>query len=129
MKKAYLTRAILLVDHGSRRPEANETLGDVANLLRQISEIEIVRFAHMELASPSIEEGVEACVKAGADEIIVHPYFLVPGRHSTGDIPRMVEDAARRFPGIRVVITEPLGIHPKICEVIMERIRDAEGKR
>ena len=123
-----MTRAILLVDHGSRFPEANETLGMVADLLRQISGIEIVRHAHMELARPSIEEGVEACVKAGADEIIVHPYFLVPGRHSTGDIPRMVEEAARRFPGIRVVITEPLGIHPKICEVIMERIRDAEGK-
>lgn len=124
-----MTRAILLVDHGSRVPEANETLRAVADLLRQISGIEIVCHAHMEIARPSIEEGVEACVQAGADEIIVHPYFLVPGRHSTGDIPRMVEDAARRFPGLRVVITEPLGIHPKICEVIMERIRDAEGKR
>ena len=121
-----MRRAILLVDHGSRRPEANETLGRVADLLRQISEVEIVRHAHMELANPSIAEGVEACVRAGADEIIVHPYFLVPGRHSTGDIPSLVEEAARRFPGIRVIITDPLGIHPKIGEVILERIRDAE---
>ena len=124
-----MTRAILLVDHGSRLPEANETLRVVADLLRRISGLEIVRHAHMELGRPSIKEGVTACVQAGADEIIVHPYFLVPGRHSTGDIPRMVEEAARRFPGLRVVVTEPLGIHEKICEVILERIRRVEGDR
>lgn len=123
-----MTRAILLVDHGSRLPEANETLGAVADLLRQISKAEIVRYAHMDLARPTIEEAVEACVRAGATEILVHPYFLVPGRHSTGDIPRMVEDAARRFPEVRVVVTEPLGIHEKICEVILERVHQALRK-
>ena len=50
----------------------------------------IVRFAHMELAEPSIDQGFADCVEAGADEVIAFPYMLSPGRHSTRDIPRMV---------------------------------------
>jgi sirohydrochlorin ferrochelatase len=121
--------ALLLVDHGSRRHEANDLLPRIAGLLREMSSFKIIHFAHMELAEPTIQQGFDACVSDGADEVIVHPYFLGPGRHSTSDIPRMVAQAAARHQGVSVQITEPLGVHPKIGELILERIRESLASR
>jgi sirohydrochlorin ferrochelatase len=115
-------RAILLVDHGSRRAEANAQLEQVAALLRARVPERIVEIAHLELAPPGIAQGIEACVAAGASEIAVHPFLLSPGRHSREDIPRQVEAAARQHPGIRLRVTPPLGVHEKLVDVILERV-------
>jgi sirohydrochlorin ferrochelatase len=120
-----LSRAILLVDHGSRRAEANAVLDAVAEKLRQRSPGCVVEVAHMDLAVPDIAQGVLACVRAGATEIVVHPYFLGPGTHIQRDIPRAVESAVAQHPGLRVVISEPLGVHDKLVDVVLERVENA----
>jgi sirohydrochlorin ferrochelatase len=117
--------AILLVDHGSRRREANEQLREVAERLRARDPDRIVRIAHLELAKPTIAEGIADCVAAGAREIVVHPYLLAPGRHSRDDIPAQAERAAREHPGVRVRVSEPLGVHEKLVDVVLERIEQA----
>jgi NADPH2:quinone reductase len=40
------------------------------------------------IATVGSEEKAKLAREAGADEVIVHPYFLGPGRHSRSDIPR-----------------------------------------
>jgi sirohydrochlorin ferrochelatase len=75
----------------------------------------------MELAEPSIEQGVAACAAGGATDLVVFPYMLSPGKHSTRDIPRMVTEAARPFPRLRVRVTPAFGVHEKLAEVIAER--------
>jgi sirohydrochlorin ferrochelatase len=120
--------AILLVDHGSRLAEANDLLREVADMVRRRAPAgTIVACAHMELAPPTFQDGVEACVAAGAEEVIVHPYMLGPGRHSTLDIPRLAEEAARRHPGLRVAVSEPLGLHPRLADVVLERVEAARA--
>jgi sirohydrochlorin ferrochelatase len=122
-------RAILLVDHGSRRPEANAQLEELAARLRERAPERVVRVAHMELATPSIAEGLAACVAEGAEEIAVHPYFLGPGSHTTRDIPRLVGEAAARHPGVRVRVSEPLGIDERVVELILDRVAAVEESR
>ena len=119
-----MTRAILLVDHGSRMADANAALDEVAEQLRLRLPDRLVRVAHLEIAEPGIGEGIDACVAAGATEIAVHPYFLTPGRHTSHDIPLQVEEAAARHPGVRVRLTPALGPHAKLLDVIIERISD-----
>jgi sirohydrochlorin ferrochelatase len=114
--------AILLVDHGSRRAEANLVLERVAELLRRRAPARIVRVAHMDLAEPTVQDGVDACVAAGAREIVIHPYFLTPGDHVTRDIPALAEVAARRHPGVSVRVSEPLGVHEALVDAILDRI-------
>ena len=121
--------AILLVDHGSRRAEANAQLEELAARLAARAADRVVRFAHMELAPPSIAEGLAACVADGAREIVVHPYFLGPGSHTRSDIPRLVEEAAARHPGVRVRVSEPLGIDERIVELILDRVAAVEETR
>lgn len=121
-----MTRAILLVDHGSRRAEANAQLDELAARVRARAPDRVVQVAHLELAPPTIAEGIAACVAAGADEVVVHPYFLGPGEHTTRDIPRLVEEAAARHPSVRVRVSEPLGIDERLVELILDRVAAAE---
>ena len=121
-----MKRAILLVDHGSRRAEANALLEEIADRIRERAAESIVEVAHLEIAEPSIAEGIEACVQKGATRIIVHPFFLGPGRHTSEDIPTQVERTARRHPNVRIRISEPLGNHAALIDVILDRVSDAD---
>jgi sirohydrochlorin ferrochelatase len=115
-------KAILLIDHGSVREEANTMLLAMAELVqRQVGPAAVVRCAHMELAEPSIAQGFGDCVAAGANEVIAFPYMLSPGKHSTADIPRLVAQAAAAYPGVRYHVTPAFGVHEKLGEIIAER--------
>jgi sirohydrochlorin ferrochelatase len=115
-------QAILLIDHGSRRDAANEMMDCMASLVQAMAGPDVVvRYAHMELAEPSISAGVRSCVDAGATELIVFPYMLSPGKHSTGDIPRMVAQAAAPYPTLDVRVTSAFGVHEKLAELILGR--------
>jgi len=81
----------------------------------------VVKFAHMELAAPTISDGFAACVAAGATDVIAHPYMLSPGRHAMADIPRLVGQAAASHPGVSYRVTEPLGVHPLMAEMVLHR--------
>jgi len=119
------TTAIVIVDHGSKRRAANDQLGRVVALFKRTSGMAIVEPAHMELAEPTIADAIVACVRQGATDIVVHPYFLAPGRHSKEDIPRMVDEAAAAHNNIPCRVTEPLGLDERLCAVIETRIAEA----
>lgn len=115
-------KAILLIDHGSRRSEANEMLHAIAELVQNLAGPDvIVRPAHMELAEPTIAQGFSNCVAAGATEVIAFPYMVSPGRHSVEHIPEMVAAAARTHPGVAFRVTDAFGVHKKLAEVVLER--------
>lgn len=115
--------ALILVDHGSKVNEANKLLDTIAAMIRDDPEsrFDMVETCHMELAEPTIYQAFRKCVESGAENIVVHPYFLVPGRHSMTDIPDMVDRAARDFPAINYRVTEPLGVHKNIIKVVLEK--------
>ena len=120
-------RAVVLVDHGSREARANAQLEEIAALLRERLRETPVLTAHMELAEPTIAAAVETCVRQGASEIIVVPYFLALGRHAARDIPRLVETAAASHPDLVIRVSEPLGVHPKLVDVILDRVDEASS--
>lgn len=124
-------KAILLIDHGSRRNEANDMVHCMANLVQTLAGPDvIVRPAHMEIAEPTIGQGFASCVEAGATEVAAFPYMLSPGRHSIEHIPEMVAAAAAPFPGVSFHVTSAFGVHEKLAELILSRAaipRDASS--
>ncbi len=116
---------IVMVDHGSRRDESNQMFLQLVEAFKKSGNFEIVEAAHMELAQPTIAEAYASCVEQGAEQIVVHPYFLFPGRHWDVDIPNLVARAAKEFPTIPYKITRPLEIHRSLFEVINERISES----
>jgi sirohydrochlorin ferrochelatase len=116
------TLGLIIVDHGSKKSAANDQLLNVAAFFKRVAGAAIVEPAHMELSEPTIEQAFDRCVAQGATLVLVHPYFLAPGRHSTTDIPRLAAAAAAKHPGIPFHVTQPLGLDEKIIALIQQRI-------
>jgi sirohydrochlorin ferrochelatase len=114
---------IIVVDHGSMRAESNEMLLEVARMFQRVTGYAIVEAAHMELAEPSIATAFDRCVARGAKVVVCHPYFLLPGRHWDQDIPQLTEQAATKHPGVKWLVTAPLGLHEMMARIMDERIR------
>lgn len=113
---------LVVVDHGSRRAESNEMLERMVAMVAHTVPYRIVEPAHMELAEPSIGTAFDACVARGATTVVVSPYFLLPGRHWSQDIPALVERAAARHPGVGFLVAAPFGLHPMMAEVVGARV-------
>ena len=124
-----MTRALLLIAHGSRRPEANADLEFVATALRDRGRYPVVRVSYLELAEPTIEAGGAQCAEAGATEVILLPYFLSPGVHVVEDLTAARAALAARFPRVRFVLAEPLGRHPLLVDVVEQRANEAQEAR
>lgn len=114
------TPALLVVDHGSKRAAANDMLSTIADMLRLKTSIPVYT-AHMEIASPSIADGIRLCVKDGITHIIVVPFFLSPGRHATADIPRLTAEACEAMPAVSYEVRPPIGTHSSIIDIILDR--------
>jgi uroporphyrin-III C-methyltransferase len=117
---------ILIVGHGSRRAEANDDVRQAARSIGERGGFALVEPAFLEIEHPRVAEGFTRLVAQGTREVIVHPYFLSPGRHTRGDLPREVSEVAARHPDVGYHITESLSAHPLVIEASIERIR--EGK-
>ncbi len=114
--------AILLVDHGSRREQANDQLQELARRVRAQRPEWVVHTAHLELAQPSVAQALDLCAETGVQEVYLHPFFLSPGRHTREDLPALAREACERHPGLRVHVTEPLGVDDAMVAVVLERI-------
>lgn len=114
-------QALLIVDHGSRRKEANDMLEDVLNLIRKQKPHLIVNGAHMELAEPDIAAGIKRCVLQGANHIIVQPMMLTPGRHAMKDIPDLVKQAMADYPHVTSKVSAHIGPEEKLAELLIEK--------
>jgi sirohydrochlorin ferrochelatase len=116
--------AIVVVDHGSRREESNRGLEQIAAMMADHGPFAIVEPAHMELAEPSIPTAVARCAARGARLVILSPFFLSPGQHWTLDIPRLADEAVAPHAGLRHLVAAPLGTHPGLVEILLERIAE-----
>ena len=103
-----------------------ETITEVRSLreaIRESSDAEIVEFAFLELASPSIPEGIKNCVAQKADSIIVLLNFLNSGKHVNEDIPRIINEAKAQHPSVQIHISDPIGQHPSIPSLFLDMIK------
>lgn len=113
--------ALIVFAHGSRRPEANEAVQQVADVAARKGGFSLWRAAFLELAEPTLAEAVKDLHHAGAKRIVVTPYFLVMGMHLTQDLPKLLNEAAQQTPGVELIATAPLDGHPALADILSER--------
>jgi sirohydrochlorin ferrochelatase len=117
--------ALLLIAHGSRHAEANADLYHVAAELRRRGPYPIVEVSFLESAEPTGDQAGGRCVQQGADRVIVVPYFLSAGVHVRRDLTALCGRLAERFPAAAIRLAQPLGRHPLLLDVVMDRVREA----
>lgn len=105
-------KSLLIVAHGSRRETSNEEVRQLAEQIRTMPGLPVdeVTTAFLELAEPSIPDGLEACIQRGADEVLVFPYFLAAGRHVVEDIPAEIAKVEEKYPTASIQLTSHLGL-------------------
>lgn len=116
---------IILIGHGSPKKDANniELVGKLLHrAIHPACDHRCVRVAYLQFSEPDIMGTIKECVDDGAERVILHPYFLSSGMHVTKDIPEMIREAGKMYPHVQFTYTEPLGIHEKLVQVVMERI-------
>jgi precorrin-8X/cobalt-precorrin-8 methylmutase len=121
---------IILIGHGSPKKDANniELAGRLLhNAIHPDCADDCVKVAYLQFAEPEIADTIKKCVEEGAKKIIIHPYFLSSGMHVTKDIPEIIKEAEGQYPDREFIYTEPLGIHEKLVQVVIERIHAANG--
>lgn len=79
----------------------------------------------MEIAEPSIDQAFDRCVAAGASKVVLHPFFLSPGRHVTSDIPALMSGAAKRHPDVAWVVSQPLGLQELMPRVMHAAVSES----
>jgi sirohydrochlorin ferrochelatase len=85
----------------------------------------IVECAFLELADPSIPDGVTTCVEKGAESVTVLPYFLSAGRHVITDIPEELQKARNQHPNINIKTAPYLGSAQGISEILIDLSKQA----
>lgn len=122
--------SIILVGHGSMRKEANN-LDLIGRLLHRAihpnCDQQCVKVAYLQFSEPDLMDAIKDSVTGGSNRIIVHPYFLSTGNHVMEDIPAVINQAKALYPAVEFVYTEPLGVHEKLVQVVLERIDSAKG--
>ncbi len=117
--------AILLMAHGSRIPEANNAINEIAAMVKNFGGFEIVEVSFRENHSPNIQEGIDTCVRQGAERILLVPYFLYMGAHVLEDLPKELEEAKLRHPGVEMAMGKHLGVHKRLAKLVVDRIGEA----
>ena len=115
-------RGLLIVDHGSRNAEANARLVAFARRVAEARPDWLVEHAHMELALPDFETGVDALVTRGARVILVHLHFLGTGFHVRETLPQLADAMRARHPGIEIELTTPLGDDLRLVEIVLDQL-------
>jgi len=120
-------RSLLIIAHGSRRQASNDEVRVLSERIntKVNGDFDIVHCAFLELADPSIPEGIDLCVAQGANEVLVMPYFLSAGRHVAEDIPEQVNIAKQNHPDVCIHITDYLGSIDAVADLMVTQATNA----
>jgi sirohydrochlorin cobaltochelatase len=111
--------ALLLFSHGSVLCGSEKTLEDLTARLRAQNAAPIVEFGFLNYSEPLFAEAFARCVKQGATQITVVPYFLVAGKFVVVDLPREIDKQRELFPDVEVKVADAMCFHESLADAIV----------
>jgi sirohydrochlorin cobaltochelatase len=118
--------ALILVGAGTSDPDANGDLCKAARLLweRFNHRFGLIEAAWVSLTRPSVGEMIDRCVRLGAEQITIVPYFL-----NTGVLLKRIDACIREarsvHPSVSIERGGHIGPHPRLLDLIERRAREA----
>lgn len=115
-------QAILYVAHGSRvKAGIDEALRFIDQVKSRVA-VSIQEVSFLELAEPTILQGVAQCVQQGATKIAVAPILLLTANHLNQDIPAEIAEAKKQFPHVTFTIGDAFGVDDRLVETLHQRL-------
>lgn len=118
--------AIILIGHGSRVPASGNDMEKVAERLRNENCYDMIEVCYMSRMKPFFSETLKKVIGSEAGKVVVIPYFLHSGLHLVLDIPKMIQENAKLFPGVNIIYGRHLGYDNAMVTLVKRRIEESE---
>ena len=115
-------KGTLLLAHGSRRAETEQTMLSIVRQGRELVDGE-VEAAFLQFSDTDLETGLNTLVSRGVTDIAIVPYFLFAGVHILEDIPAELAEYQEHHPGITLRFGTTLGDDERLAQIVADRIR------
>ena len=116
-------KGVLVIAHGSRIKETENTLVSILNRVRERMPDICIEHAFMEFSEQTPAKAVQSLIDKNVTEIKVVPYFLFTGVHISEDIPNIFKKCMADHPNIGIVMGEPLGADARLADILIDRIQ------
>lgn len=116
---------LLLVGHGTRSHAGQAEFLQVAEAIAQLRPEWAIEPCFLELATPSIGQGLDRLMAHQIEALTVAPLLLFAAGHAKRDIPQAIEQALASRRPVKYRQTGPLGCHEAILELSARRYREA----
>ncbi|HMA30840.1 MAG TPA: CbiX/SirB N-terminal domain-containing protein [Casimicrobiaceae bacterium] len=115
---------LILYVHGARDPRWAEPFTRLRDRIAKRRPALPVAVAFLEHMSPDLAQAAIDIAARGADRIRVVPMFFGRGGHLREDLPRQIEAARARLPGIVLELTEAAGESDAVQEALATFVLD-----
>ncbi|MBL8826265.1 MAG: sirohydrochlorin chelatase [Planctomycetaceae bacterium] len=116
---------LLVIGHGTRDTEGLAEFEQVVAHAAERYADQVVERGYLELAEPTILQGIARLVERGVRRIDVVPLLLFAAGHARRDIPALLAEARGQFSQVEIVQHDVLGCHPRVVELSALRYREA----
>lgn len=122
-------KGILILAHGSRRRETEDTLSALARKVREMTGVEALETAFLQFSDTTLWAGLDKLCARGCTEIVLIPYFLFDGVHIREDIPAEIEQYVKAHEAVSVRMGRTLGADDRLAQIVADQVKEAFGDR
>ena len=115
-----MKQGIVLFGHGSRNADWALPFEAIRREIMQHQPDTPVELGFLELMQPTLPDAVVKLAALGVGKVAVVPVFISAGSHVREDLPRLVEEALSRSPGLDISIADPLGDAPEMLRAMAQ---------
>ncbi|HEV7976683.1 sirohydrochlorin chelatase [Amycolatopsis sp.] len=119
-----MTIPLVAVAHGSRDPRSAATVRALVAKVAEAAPDVDVRVSFLDLSTPRVPDVLHRLHGEGHREIVVVPLLLGSAYHARVDLPALVDEVTAGRPGLRVTISDVLGIDPTLEAVALDRLSE-----
>lgn len=112
--------ALILFGHGARDPQWAKPLHAIREAALACQPGMRVELAFLEYLNPTLAECVEQLVTAGFRTIRIFPVFIAQGGHLVREVPVVLAELTRRFPGVDLQLLPVAGESPAVIKAMAE---------
>lgn len=121
-----MKRPLLMIGHGTRDAQGKQALLDFARAYQALDNSRPVLPCFLELTGPTIQEGVDECVKNGYTELSALPILLFAARHNKFDVTNELDRARIKHPQLKFHYGRHFGITPTLIELWRNRLAELD---
>jgi len=120
-KEESAKKALILIGHGSLRKASGAAMIRLSALARKRGMAEVSTAAFLNFSKPTLADSVARCVRKGATEIYVQPYFLIQGYYVETSLPKQLEEVSKDYPDIKFELGHSFGYQDALLDMVKDR--------